>query len=86
MVQLLYERAYEFCLAKHNIKIDIVHITGEVYGVKNYNQCGCWDEEAFLIPAEELNNTDYDIIREERITEETRKHQLFKKLHSNRIF
>lgn len=71
LIKTLYDRAYEYFIIRHNVKVDRIVLEGsQVIGEEVSYRCGDRDVEEYYASIEELNNTDYDKLREARLEDE----------------
>lgn len=71
MLNLLYERCKQHCLAKHGVEIDHVQIVdGDVYGFYDNYSWGYSNPVSYDISIYEINNENYDKLIEERLENE----------------
>lgn len=70
MITLLYNRVYEFCVARYGEHVDRVEIDEDgIQGVVVTYQCGDTDIDRYYITLDELNNSNLDELREKRLEE-----------------
>jgi len=71
LIDTLFERCKQHCLAKHNIEIDHIQIeNGYICGYHSWTCYGQSDYETIGISIDEINNTDYDVLISERLERE----------------
>jgi len=72
MLNTLFERCKQHCLAKYNKEIDHVRVEsgGYIYGYHSWSSYGQSDYETIDIYIDEVNNTDYDVLIQKRLENE----------------
>jgi hypothetical protein len=71
MLNTLFERCKQHCLAKYNQEIDHVQIEKDyICGYYSIYHWGQTDYETIEMSIDEVNNEDYDILIEERLEKE----------------